>query len=537
MFKKLMFEQRVSVENSFNAFIYYLREIPFFEKHIPYEFFQHNRFKFILSIVTFIFGIVAKFVGRLLYSIGFMFLPYIILKILVVGNTYEYDEMIIHMFFVMSCICGSLVNTIILSSSDQDYMMLNILRVDPKAHYLGELLIKLVSDFIIFSLILMIFDMNPAEVLVLCAVMVACRCIGEMLSLMTYLYVPWLYSHKGKFDVTVIVVCFLMAYVYPLWIGDVVSMDIFLMNPVALGVLGVIGFICLILLITFRGYSTLARKSIKRVDREYSEQVLTRGRIATVIHTRKLTGNEALVTNRHDDKHGYVYLNYIFFDRFKKLLHATVNSKCIWVVLIAVATILYGMNGGQIAKSAIHGRILGLDTMWLVFFYIFSGSRKMCQTIFYNCDKEFLSYGYYRRKAAIQKMYLIRLWRCFLIDFRFIGTVMASVLFVNITLGYSWDLLNLLPILADIFLAGVCATVYHVSMYHLIQPYDATLQVKKIIFPFLGVIALIFDLIFLGLPLAGILCTTVYLLGTLAFTVFCSILVFEFGHYNFYLKK
>lgn len=536
MFKKLLLEQVISFENSFNSFVYFLRELPFFEKRIPYEVFQHNKFKRVLSITAFIFGILMKFVGRVIYAFAFLMIPYIILKQFVMGNTFEYEETVINVFFMMNCVCGSLVNTVILSSSDEDYMMLNVLRINPKEHYVGELLFKLITDFGLFFAVLCIFDIGVINSLILVTVMTAFRCIGEAISLLIYARIPFLYKRISGVDVIIILLCVYYAYVNPYMRGNMVSVDAFAFNPVLLGVICSLGVICFIILCTYRKYPQLARKRVKRVDTEYAEEIQARARIREVEAKQNVTGTAALCTNRHEKKKGYSYINHIFFDRNKKLLLKSPNKRVVWILVISVITILYASVSGEEIKERIWSIMTHMDTVWFIIMYALSSSHRMCRAMFYNCDKDMMHHSYYRKKSALVSNYFVRLGKFMVIDLKPACIICMSIAVITFITGHSKEFVNALPVMMIVLLFSIFTTTYHVAMYHIFQPYNEQMKVKSPVFKIANVMVAIIGILFWELPLNVIGVLIVQLISIAVLNVMSYILIKEFGPENFYMK-
>lgn len=536
MFKKLLLEQIISFENSFNGFLYYLRQLPFFEKRIPYGVFQHNRFKHVLSIITFIFGILMKFAGRMVYAAAFLMIPYIILRQFVMGNTFQYEETVINVFFMMNCVCGSLVNTVILSSSDEDYMMLNVLRINPKEHYVGELLFKLITDFGLFFAVLWIFDIGALNSLVLVTLMTAFRCIGEAASLLIYSRIPYLYERITKLDVIIILVCVYFAYVNPYMRGKMVSVDAFVFNPVLLAVICSIGLICFIILCTYRQYPRLARKRVRHMDVEYEEEVQARTRIREVEAKQNVTGAAALMTNRHEKKKGFSYLNSIFFDRNRKLLMKSPNKRMVWVVLISLSAILYTMSSDEEVHEEVWHIITGMDTIWCFIMYFFSCSKQMCRVMFYNCDKDMMHYSYYTKKNALTANFVARLRHFIFIDLRVAGIISLCLCILAAVTGHAGDIAKLLPVILNIILFSVLFSIYHVGMYHIMQPYDELMKVKTPMFTVTNLLVWVFCIIFWRLPMSAVGVVVVQVIGIGALFAFYFVLVKEFGPENFHIK-
>ncbi len=536
MFKKLMWEQVISFENNFNAFVYYLRQLPFFEQRIPYDFFQHNKFKRTLSLLAFVFGILMQFVGRLVYAALFLLIPYIILKQFVMGNTFEYEETLINVFFMMNCVCGSLINTVILKSSDEDYMMLNVLRINPKEHYVGELCFKLIVDFGIFFAVLLIFDVGLVNSLVLVVLMTAFRCIGELWSLIVYSKIPFLYKRIVSADVIVILVCVYFAYVNPYMHGHMVSVDAFVFNPVLLAVIGVLGLICFIVLCTYRHYPKLARKRVKRSDAEYAEAVLARSRIKEVEAKPQFTGAAALLVSKHEKKKGFSYLNHIFFERNGKLFVKSQRKRWIWIAIFFAAAIAYILiKGGNISES-IWNSIIEMDTVWFIIMYVVSSSHTMCKAMFYNCDKYMMRYSYYTKKSAILSNYYVRLKHFIILDIRTAVEVAVGMAAVVAATGHILQIYLIIPSVINMLLFSVIISIYHTAMYHVFQPYNELMKVKSPMFTICNIMVAVIGILLIWLPLNRIATLLLEVVAIMALLLFSHIMVKEFGPDNFYVK-
>lgn len=536
MFKKLLLEQIISFENSFNGFIYFLRELPFFEERIPYEVFQHNKFKRILSIITFLFGILMKFVGRFVYAVGFLLIPYIILKTFVVGNTFEYEETVINVFFMMNCVCGSLVNTVILSSSDEDYMMLNVLKIDPKEHYVGELFFKLFTDFGLFFAVLSIIDIGIVNSLILVVIMTAFRCIGELLSLLIYAKIPYLYKRIVKLDVVVILICVYFAYVSPYQHGRMVSVDAFVFNPNLLASVLAAGVICFVVLCNYKHYPRLAKQRVQLVDVEYNQEVQARARIRAVEANTNVTGAAALLTNRHEKKHLYSYLNHIFFDRNKKLLTKSRNHRVMTIIVISLIVMGYVLYVGKDSGDYVFDGMKNTDTIWFFLMYLISCANRMCRAMFYNCDKDMMRYDFYHKKRALVANYLTRTLHFILLDLVSAGTVIVSMVFIALACGHIQHVVLLIPSMVIVVLFSVMCSIYHTAMYHVFQPYNEKLEVKSAMFRIANVLVGIIGLVFWELPLNAVGVIVFQLIGLVVLFGFSYLLVKEFGAGNFYVK-
>lgn len=536
MFKKLLLEQIISFENAFNGFIYYLRQLPFFEQKIPYGVFQHNKFKHILSIVTFVFGILMKFAGRMIYAAVFLMIPYIILRSFVFGNTFQYEETVINVFFMMNCVCGSLVNTVILSSSDEDYMMLNVLRINPKEHYVGELLFKLITDFGLFFVVLWILDIGLVNSLVLVILMTAFRCIGEATSLLIYSRIPFVYKRITKIDVILILVCVYFAYVNPYMRGKMVSVDAFVFSPVLLGVICSIGMICFIILCTYRQYPRLARKRVQRADVEYAELVQARTRIREVEAKQTVTGAAALMTNRHERKKGFSYLNHIFFDRNRKLLMKSPNKRMVWALLLSCAAIVYALLSSEEVREEIWAFMGRMDTIWFLVMYLFSCSKQMCKVMFYNCDKDMMSYSYYTKKSSLMSSFLVRLRYFIFVDLRAAGIICLTACVLTAITGHVGEISRIFPLLLNVVFFSLLFSIYHVGMYHMMQPYDGQMKVKTPMFTVTNIFVGVFGVIFWQLPMNAVGVLAVQLIGVTALFAFCYVMIKQFGVENFHVK-
>lgn len=489
---KVMFLERVlSFENSFNGILAAAHQIPVIGRLISEGAYERNAAKRVLAYVNFILGLAAGFACKLLYAVIFLLVPYIIMRNFVAGNEFNYEETIINIFIMMNCICGSLIYTGILSDSDEDYMLINVMRIDPVKHYRGRLFFKTVTDFVFFGLILLMFGLDTDVCLELAVLLVASRGIGEFLRLLIYEKLSFLYDRIIIFDVAVIVVCFYFAYAVPCYKGYMPGFDMFALSGSVLLLLIAAGTVCLCLVWFYGKYDNLARKKIKYTDVEHMEKVASRARIMAV--KTDVAGLDSF--GKHDMKKGYSYLNAIFFERYKKMFRKIMLNRFYIVMLLGVVAGALVYRGDENVKFAAWGSIKGLSVQLVIIVLLLSSGLRICRITYFNCDRAMLKFSYYRTPKALMNNFVFRLRKIMLIDFNTAFVMCLMLGLITYCSGHVRNISLIIPVMAEIFALSFLFAIYNTAAYHLMQPYNEFLKIKVPLFNLCNAIVVIIAIV------------------------------------------
>ena len=144
------------------------------------------------------------------------------------------------MFFMLSTICGSLANNTLLAMGDRDYLMVRVVLVSPYMNFLGRLAVKMVTDFVYFTIILNLFGVSFVHGLLLSLVTMCIRPAGEMIAVLCFDQMQSMYNNRNAFNGTVIALSVFVAYGMPLLKRQISSDWLFFIHPVQCIIYGII---------------------------------------------------------------------------------------------------------------------------------------------------------------------------------------------------------------------------------------------------------------------------------------------------------
>lgn len=478
MIKVLFLERVLSFENSFNNFLYFLSQIPFIGKLINEDTYERNVPKKILAFVNFVLSVILDFAGKVLYSTLFFLIPYLIMKNFVMGNHFSYENSIINIFIMMNCICGSLISTAVFSDSDEDYMLVHVMRINPVRHYRGKLFFRLLADVGFFFLILLAFGIDWETSLKLSGMLLASRGIGEALRLFIYDKLPWLFEHLTFFDVCVILVSMYFAYVSPCYKGYMPGLDALALESHVYSMVMLLGLACIIMVWYYPKFELLAKRNVRYTDMKHQEQVTTRARIRAA----KTETVKEYYVGKHDKKKGFAYLNALFFERCGNLAKSQVLGRVYCIIILTAIGCVWLYGADTAARYAFWKRMSEMSTWLVVIMLLASSAYKICQVLYYNCDRMLLEFSYYRKREAVKENFLCRLIRISCLDLiTAIGICLAMVV-----LAYYADHITsvaaMWPVFAEVFALSILFSIYHTALYHMMQPYNRKLAIRVQLF-------------------------------------------------------
>lgn len=481
-----------------NRLLFTVRRIKFLGNEISEEWYVRTDVKRVLGILGMISSFFQDVFIKLLY-----FLLVIVLPNMALGSVFEVNgatvgRMILWSFFFMNCMLGSFVHSHITVAGDEDdYLLLNLMRFNPREYYLTGILWEYGKQFLYYAVMLWVVlvgirGVEPLPVLWILGVYVCFRFIGEAVRLKindTY-GIPFQDINKNAagcyylYNFTM----FLLAYgTYPvLSLAGGGKRDIalpFLESPwfpVLFLVLAVAAMVfCVRYLWRYPDYVLVARKlcnlqqlsGVREAERSVKKS-------AYELHDKEVSETE-LHSHMYQDKSGYDYLNAIFFQRHKRLVRNVVRAKAIISGLIfgigAIALLFYQLflpAGEFMARSSEIWQVAGNFMPTIVFvMYCASSGQNLTRAMFYNCDISLLKYGYYRTPEAILQGFRIRLKYMLRAEIPTVSVFTLGIV-VNTFLLHQWH--HWAQMVSMVLCACILTVFYSVvflCMYYIFQPF------------------------------------------------------------------
>lgn len=490
---QLVFAQRA------NRFIFSLKKIKFLGAYISEEWYVRSDIKKVLGIFGIISAVVGDILAKLIYFGAVICLPGIILTGCLEWEAANFAAMFICTFFFMNCMIGSLANTHITHQAceEEEYVLLNLMRFNPKEHYLTTILWEYGRQFVYYGIILYLlavrfYHMSLFHYFWLMSAYAAFRFIGEAVRLKINDRFGMPFQEKNKvvtgFYFFYIILMFSAGYgIVPVLFfvqGRKGIVDLPLVhNPaLMLGLLAVIllaGVLSVRYLWTYPDYVLVARRMCNMQALQKIEEVVEKAGSNNYTLQDEEVKEEELKQRLYPEKKGYDYLNAIFFQRHKKLVRNVVKAKAI-VVGLAFGAATIGLIAANITMSE-KDFLEKSDIIWksvknfipiMVFImYCASSGQNLTKAMFYNCDIFLLKQGYYRSREAILQGFKIRLSYMLKAELPTLLIICGGIVLDTLLLRQQQHLLQMLSIILCVCSLTVFYSVLFLCMYYIFQPF------------------------------------------------------------------
>lgn len=474
---------------------------------ISEEWYVRSDIKKALGILCMIWNALKDIIWKAFYFILVIIVPN---GLLAGGLGFEDNKTLGNMFawtfLICSCFMGTFTNSrIVTDGSEEDYLLLNLMRIDAKQYYLTRSLCQTASQTVYWTVafLLIVGRICPGHTGVFLWVLlcyICCRPIGEAVSLKLcehYDKIP--YQDKNPkvqggyymYNFAMVLLAYLCYPVLYLLQSRLDDKHIQVFHPLfdagrfSLGLQAVLLLILLVAAVVSVRYMRAYPKYLQvariccgfaRVT-EKQKQAEGAGSIETKLENS--LDEDEVPERLFPNKNGYDYLHAIFFERHKKLLRRPSQIKR-WlaegifaVAALAVIVSRFVLSGAQFqSMSDSAWKVVNLLLPVLVFvMYCSSSGEKLTQAMFFHCDASLLKYGYYRTPEAIISSFRIRLEYMLQTEAAFILTFCVGV-FVNLMLlGRFRDMLQIVAILGCIVILSVFFSVLFLCMYYIFQPF------------------------------------------------------------------
>ncbi|MDU1314985.1 MAG: hypothetical protein E6940_13125 [Clostridium septicum] len=464
---------KVSFAEEANTFIYFLKKIPFIGKKFSDELYNKTNIKLTLGIISEVFGILFKFVGKIIY----VFLMIILATKFLIKGDYDKHIVYLQIFFFLSLFMGPLLGTMIFDSDKKVFNMINLMRVNARDYYLSQIIYIRLADFIFFVPAILIMGVPFLKAILLLIEFTSLRFIVEAIGLYIYDKKKKIICKKTYFFVGIFIIGLAAAYLLP-YLGYIIDFNKILFNLFIFLCIAILGTLSFLYLWKYKRYTRLAKEYITKDKIFISDELVSDINFSDVEIDENKIEKSQLISKVYEDKEGYEYLNSLFFLRHRKIM---VNSIKIRVViigilcLIAIITLFFMPNLKIQMVDAIT-----ISTPLMVFImYTISTTERICKAMFYNCDKSLLRYSYYTEGKVILSNFTSRLKK--IVSLNIIPAIALCVAFIILIIwcGQASSLIKIIPTLICIICLSAFFSIHHLFMYYVIQPYTSELTIKS----------------------------------------------------------
>lgn len=261
---KMFADKRLRFYEGANKLLSLLTGIPKFGKDIEsYAASQNGRRLYtFLGVIAQLGTLIFEFIRKLIYVYVFMYVPYRLISLICPLIEMNKEGTLIFMFFMLSTVCGSLANNILMSLGDTDYMMIKVMLISPYMNFLGKLIYKLATEFVYFTVILCIFGVSFTNSIMLSIVTFSARPVGEMLAILVYENFKWLYNNRSVYNGCIMALSVIFTYVMPIIWGRISSDWLCVVHPIFVLVMIIIGAGASVFLWWYKDYRKIIREAI-----------------------------------------------------------------------------------------------------------------------------------------------------------------------------------------------------------------------------------------------------------------------------------
>lgn len=177
----------------------------------------------------------------------------------------------------------------------------------------------------------------------------------------------------------------------------------------------------------------------------------------------------------------FVYLNNIFFDRYKKVYsfrYQLINLSLLTGVLIAfIFLIVLDVSSSSI--SPINADMNFLNHISFIFFilYFLNMGEIITNALFFNCDASMLRYRLYNKGSNVLPNFLERLKKIILIHTP--QGLLMSLLIIIMSVGFKVtnNYLDILMLFITINVMNMFFCIHSLVLYYVLQPYDKEMKI------------------------------------------------------------
>jgi hypothetical protein len=462
----------VWVTQTINTYIYYLRKLPVLGKKIPESLYKRTGAKKGIGILAIIISALFKLSCVGLYCLCFVWLPAFGAQNILAGQgqAAPMEEMLLFLLLGLNMVIGSLINATTYHKTKSENLLMNLMHYDPSRCYKSAILLKIPKEAVCFGLAFLVMGLGVKTPFVLLG-LICSRFIGEVIAMFTRnrLHNWWLILLLPIYGVV---------FFFPQWLF---GFTLFWQVGV-LAALVLLGAPCFVYLMRYKGYMSLARQTVHLSDLADMDARMANAMVSNIQIQDKSLRPEDLSPQKFKNKHGYAYLNALFFDRHKRLVQNALRIRFIIIGILTGALAAIALLVSPEMKETIWEGLLASPRYFLLLMYFVSVGANICKAFFYHCDVFLLRYGYYRQGEVILKNFAMRLKRLVFINLLPAVGIVLGLALICVCLGHGGDMPRLFSAMASVLLLSCFFSVFHMFMYYFFQPYTADQTVKSPLF-------------------------------------------------------
>lgn len=519
-----IFRLSFSLKNTYrvNTILYSLKQIPLLKKILPQALYGVKGFKIFANILSGIWELVTIFVGKIVY---------VYLMIFLMSQMYQtqLEDTYLYIFFVLTII-GSYTNTFMFNPSKDKYYAMILMRMDAKMHTLVNYFYSILKVIVGFVPVSIYFGLKIGISLWLCILIPF-----FVASLKLFVATIYLIQYEKTGNVTnenrlskflwiSIFGLLLVAYGLP-YINFVLNKYI-VIGTMVISIL--IGVISIKKILSFDSYYTMVKQIV-------SDPMLQTNNTTKIVFEQSLKNisADASITS---NKKGFEFLNEIFIKRHQKILwksskNTAVVSACIIGIVLVVINVVPEI------KDKTNDIILVYLPYFVFIMYLINKGTGFTSALFMHCDHSLLTYSFYKRPDYILKLFQIRcreIIKINLLPAIVIGSGLVIILYVG---GGTSDWMNYVVLFVSILCMSVFFSIHYLTIYYLLQPYNAGTEVKSGTYQVIVSITYFICYMMIRIQMPILLFGTACIIFCILYSIIACVLVYRMAPKTFKIRS
>ena len=207
-------------------------------------------------------------------------------------------------------------------------------------------------------------------------------------------------------------------------------------------------------------------------------------------------------------------------------------------ILLAVVAVVVGacLFNGQVARVT-NESLMRLLPVFLFVMYVLNRGTTFTQALFINCDHSMLTYGFYKKPGTILKLFWIRLREITKINLApavVIGLGLSLLLYVS---GGTEAPVNYVVLPVSILAMSVLFSVHYLTLYYLLQPYNAETELKSGTYKILSWVTYLFCYVLMQVRMSSLVFGAAMIAFSLLYCAVAGVLVYKYAGKTFRLRN
>lgn len=523
MINSIFIIMNIKVSRKINGFLYFLKKIPLVKMLFKNKDYSMLTLKKFLSVISLVYTAIA---GPIKFALLFILTVFLPSKAFSNKDPLTITMFLIFVFYFLSKSLGSLI----MEPSEEKFLIVKQMKMPPKIYGLSEIILDGLVGIFSKSLVLsLIFKYGLGKTffpgIVIGINIAMARVFMEAFHLYFYKKTGFIINKLKKTQFIVAVIGIVVSYLLVAFTNLPQNLNLFslITSTVFTGIFILLGVLGFRYLLNYDRYWDIINEDNKLESFKDMNESLKDINFLEVKLEDKDFNENSLRENDNIEKEGYDFLNYIFFKRHKKIVFKPMIIKSITILAVFLLIFIldkFFLKG--IAVDAANG-LIDNYTIFIFLIYLICNSTTIIKSLFYNCDRSLLRYGFYKEGDALLKMFFLRFRKIVAVNMLPLAVLSIGILEL-MYLSARERIGESIPMILVILILGILFSVHYIFLYYILQPFATGLEIKSPLYGIINFGVYFISYIFIDIKLSASQILP-YLLGFSAIYITASIIL------------